>query len=91
MLDSYTKSDKVGYGYSLNDAFKDKIISYANLHPECITNNKISVSDTITILNSDEIELTEKCYIVQHSELSQYNYENYKVKENGFYDILIKK
>lgn len=91
MLDSYTKSDKVGYGYSLNDAFKDEIISYGNLHPENKTNNKISVSDTITILNSDEIELTEKCYIVQHSELSQYNYENYKVKENGFYDILIKK
>ena len=91
MLDSYTKSDKVGYGYSLNDAFKDEIISYGNLHPENKTNNKISVSDTITILNSDEIVLTEKCYIVQHSELSQYNYENYKVKENGFYDILIKK
>ncbi|MDD6665185.1 MAG: glycosyltransferase family 39 protein [Eubacterium coprostanoligenes] len=91
MLDSYTKSDKVGYGYSLNDAFKDEIISYGNLHLENKTNNKISVSDTITILNSDEIELTEKCYIVQHSELSQYNYENYKVKENGFYDILIKK
>ncbi|WP_288312405.1 hypothetical protein [uncultured Eubacterium sp.] len=91
MLDSYTKSDKVGYGYSLNDAFKDEIISYGNLHPENKTNNKISVSDTITILNSDEIELTEKCYIVQHSALGQYNYENYEVKENGFYDILIKK
>ena len=61
------------------------------MHPENKTNNKISVSDTITILNSDEIELTEKCYIVQHSELSQYNYENYEIKENGFYDILIKK
>ncbi|MDY4698069.1 glycosyltransferase family 39 protein [Eubacterium coprostanoligenes] len=91
MLNAYVKFHQLGAGYSINDAFKDEIISYGNLHPENKTNNKISVSDTITILNSDEIELTEKCYIVQHSELSQYNYENYKVKENGFYDILIKK
>lgn len=91
MLNAYVKFHQLGARYSINDAFKDEIISYGNLHPENKTNNKISVSDTITILNSDEIELTEKCYIVQHSELSQYNYENYKVKENGFYDILIKK
>lgn len=91
MLDIYSKSDKLESGYYMNKTLRDKINAYAISHTDCTTSNKINVSDTIVIFNSYEIELTEKCYIVQHSELYRYDYDNYNIKENGFYDLLIRK
>lgn len=90
MLNSYTKTEKSGKGYYINKPLKEEIGVYTGLHPENAMSNKIKVSDTITISNSDTVVLTKKCYIVQHSKINLYNHKRYKTKENGFFDILIK-
>ncbi len=89
MFNSYTKSSQMKTGYSINKSLQEEINNYVSLHP--LKNNIINVSDTITILNSNETELTKKCYIIQHSKLNQFNHENYTIIENGFYDTLIRK
>lgn len=91
MFNVFTKSNKQLYGYSINENLKTQITLYANLYPEKAMRKEVNVSDTIIILNSDKINLTKKCYIVQHSNLNLYNHKKYKVKENGYFDLLIKK